>query len=203
MRHSLGFWVCWRVAAASGRLKFEPKAVKRGVLGRRQHGGPRCLASARRGPVWGGREALWIADVASIGALAPNRLSVDGCGRAGARGIPLLLCSVSAKGKREGGRLGMTGGGLPSASAGKGSSERVTTCAPDMLARPSWRVGPATCAYAWRAAELGQLQHGPSATASEASGPGRWLAWPSWAAGLLGPAKVFPLSLIVFLISTF
>jgi hypothetical protein len=42
------------------------------------------------------------ADVASIGALVPNRLSEDGCGRAGARGIPLLLCSISAKGKREG-----------------------------------------------------------------------------------------------------
>jgi hypothetical protein len=102
MRRSLGVWVCWRVAAASGWLEFEPEAVKRGVLGWHQHGRPWCLASARGGPVWGGRKVLGTADVASIGALAPNRLSVDGCGRAGARGIPLLPCSVSAKGKREG-----------------------------------------------------------------------------------------------------
>jgi hypothetical protein len=60
MCRSLGFLVCWRVAAASERLEFELKAVKRGELGRRQHGGPRCLASARRGPVWGGREALGV-----------------------------------------------------------------------------------------------------------------------------------------------
>jgi hypothetical protein len=58
MRRSLGFWACWRIAAASGRLELEPKAVKMGDLSQRQHGGPWCLASVRRGPVRGGREAL-------------------------------------------------------------------------------------------------------------------------------------------------
>jgi hypothetical protein len=72
-----------------------------------------------------------------------------------------------------------------------------------LLVGSSWRVGLAACARAWRAVELGQLQHGPSAVASEVSGLGRWLAWPSWAASLLGPAKFFPLSLIVFIIPTF
>jgi hypothetical protein len=45
------------------------------------------------------------------------------------------------------------------------------------VAGPSWRVRLTACTCAWQAAELGQLQHGPSAAASEASGPGRWLAW--------------------------
>jgi hypothetical protein len=102
MRRSLGFWGCWHIVVAFGRLEFELGAVKRRVLGWRQHGGPWCLTSAWRGLIWGGREALGTAYMASIGALAPNRLGADDCGHAGARGIPLLPCFVSAKGKREG-----------------------------------------------------------------------------------------------------
>jgi hypothetical protein len=78
MRRSLGFSVCWRVAAASGRLEFELKAVKRGssagvsTAGHgalRQRGEARSLEGVRRSG---------FADVASIGALVPIRLSEDG-----------------------------------------------------------------------------------------------------------------------------
>jgi hypothetical protein len=133
MCRSLGFWASSRIAAASGQLELEPKAVKRGDLGRRQHGRPRCLASAQRGPIWGGREALWIADVASIEGLVPNRLSENGCGRAGARRIPLLRCSVSVKEKREGGQVGDDGWGPPVGVSREESGERVTTRAPGCL----------------------------------------------------------------------